>query len=88
MDLAKKHYLPSGASQGLVQLALLPFLAKFTCNGASGYVLHMYIISSFVFLLNQFDQELYIVPGLMYIPRVLIETESHDKKVMVSFSSF
>ena len=30
--LCPKHYLPSGASQGLVQLAPLLFLAKFTCN--------------------------------------------------------
>ena len=36
--LCPKHYLLSGASQGLVQLAPLPFFAEFTCNGASGYV--------------------------------------------------
>ena len=38
IGLRPKHYLPSGASQDLVQLAPLPFFAKFTCNGASGYV--------------------------------------------------
>ena len=38
IGLCPKHYLPSGASQGLVQLAPLPFFAEFTCNGASGYV--------------------------------------------------
>ena len=32
IGLRPKHYLPSGASQGVVQLAPLPFFAKFTCN--------------------------------------------------------
>ena len=32
IGLCPKHYLPSGASQGLVQLAPLPFFAEFTCN--------------------------------------------------------
>ena len=30
--LSPKHYLPNGASQGLVQSAPLPFFAEFTCN--------------------------------------------------------
>ena len=38
IGLCPKHCLPSGASQGLVQLAPLPFFAKFTCDGANGYV--------------------------------------------------
>ena len=43
IGICPKHYLPSGASQGLVQLAPLShcrFLPNSiaTCNGASGYV--------------------------------------------------
>ena len=40
IGLCPKHYLPSWASHGLVQLAPLPFFAAFTCNlqWASGYV--------------------------------------------------
>ena len=38
VGLCPKHYLPSRAYQGLVQLAPLPFFAQFTCNGASSYV--------------------------------------------------
>ena len=36
IGLCPKHYLPSGASQGLVQLAPLPFFAEFTCNLQQG----------------------------------------------------
>ena len=32
IGLYPKHYLPSGACQGLIQLAPLPFFAEFTCN--------------------------------------------------------
>ena len=40
VGLRPKYYLPSGASHGLVQLGPLLFFAKFTCNGASGFMLH------------------------------------------------
>ena len=41
IGLCPKHYLPGGASRGLVQLAPLSFFlpnSLATCNGASGYV--------------------------------------------------
>ena len=36
IGLCPKHYLPSGASQGLFQLAPLQFFAEFTCNVQRG----------------------------------------------------
>ena len=55
IGLSPKHYLQSGASQGLIELAPLQFLAEFTCNLQRGKWL------CFTLILYRNDMSIFIV---------------------------
>ena len=77
-----KHYLPSGTSQGLLQLAPLPFFAEFTCKLQRGQWLCCTLGVPSVECLFNFRIRL---PMPCRSILVALEFNKHDSYVYLSF---